>query len=465
MCGTAQSIGNRRSKISLQGIAFITRTLRMNKEMKKIQWTGLVLLLAGSMAPGSSVLAEEQQKDRKKHEQQQIKELEEIVVSADSGAQGIVLSPTDTVIKADQFDSIGAADTVDELLKHHTIIDSRAQSDLVPDDDSVTLRGFSSKRFVTAIDGLTIQKTGGRKSSHIVDFALLPTFLLDSIEILPGPHSALYDAKGIGGVLNMVTKRPKQRDTLKPDISLSTGIRSYNTQRHNVSLEGGVQNLTYDLAYQKSASDGFLRHHESNIDTFFSRLGYLLPDDGLITLSGSYTLADRTIPVKNPGTALDGSEDYDTSYPRYKDTSFQPWEVPTWDKEAYSLRLHGDKSTSIGKLTLNAYTSKEDRDRAGYIKEGNNIKRKPWLTEWWQHGGKLQDDVQWNEKHTTTIGADLAQMYDDGIIDNEKTERINKKGLFVQHQWAILPSLDLRLGARYEDVTIWVDNWSKKSQI
>ncbi|MCI5212585.1 MAG: hypothetical protein D3910_28210, partial [Candidatus Electrothrix sp. ATG2] len=261
----------------------------MNKRIQKAHWTGLALLLAGGMTSGSPALAEEEQKDGKQHEQQQIKELEEIVVSADSGAQGIVLSPTDTVIKADQFDSIGAADTVDELLKHHTIIDFRAQSDLVPDDDSVTLRGFSSKRFVTAIDGLTIQKTGGRKSSHIVDFALLPTFLIDSIEILPGPHSALYDAKGIGGVLNMVTKRPKQRDTLKPDISLSTGIRSYNTQRHNITLEGGVQNLTYDLAYQKSSSDGFLRHHESNIDTFFSRLGYLLPDDGLITLSGSYT--------------------------------------------------------------------------------------------------------------------------------------------------------------------------------
>jgi len=34
------------------------------------------------------------------------KELEEIVVSAESGAQGIVLFPTETVIKTDQFDSI-----------------------------------------------------------------------------------------------------------------------------------------------------------------------------------------------------------------------------------------------------------------------------------------------------------------------------------------------------------------------
>lgn len=56
-------------------------------------------------------------------------------------------------------------------------------------------------------------------------------------------------------------------------------------------------------------------------------------------------------------------------------------------------------------------------------------------------------------------------MYDDGIVDNEDTERINKKGLYVQHQWALLPSLDLRLGARYEDVTIWVSNGSSSPYI
>lgn len=426
------------------------------KSVRKIHWFVPVLLLAGiTSAPAAEEMTKETEKG--------IRELAEIVVSAESGAQGIVLSPAETVIKTDQFTNIGEADTADELLKRHSIVDSRSQSDLIPDDDTINLRGFSSNRFVTAVDGLTIQKTGGRKSSHIVDFALLPTFLVDTIEILPGPHSALYDAKGIGGVLNMVTKRPKQRDTLKPDVSLSAGFRSYNTQRHNVTVEGGAQNFTYDFAYQKNSSDGYLRHHESDIDTFFTRLGYLLPDDGLITLSGSYTAADRATPVNNPGTALDGSKDYDSSYPTYKDASFQPWEEPAWDKEAHSLRLHGDKSTAIGILSLNAYTSKEDRDRAFYVKEGKDIVYTPWLTEWWQHGGKLQDEFTWNSRHTTTFGADMVQMYDNGIVASEKSERINKKGFYAQHQWAILPSLDLRLGARYEDVTIRVSNGSENA--
>ncbi|MCI5128149.1 MAG: outer membrane receptor protein, partial [Candidatus Electrothrix sp. AUS3] len=262
------------------------------KSNKKICWIIPVFIWAGSIphiTPVVSALAEENQQQKGKHKK--IKELEEIVVSADSGTQGILLSPTDTEIKTEQFSSVGDVGTVDEILKHRSVVDFRAESDLVPDDDSITLRGFSNNRFVTAVDGLTVQKTGGRKSSHIVDFALLPTFLVDIIEVLPGPHSALYDAKSIGGVLNMVTKRPKKRDTLKPDISLSTGFRSYNTQRHNLSLEGAVESFTYDFAYQKNSSDGYLRNYQSDIDTVFTRFGYLLPDDGLITLSGSYTWA------------------------------------------------------------------------------------------------------------------------------------------------------------------------------
>ena len=63
---------------------------------------------------------------------------------------------------------------------------------------------------------------------------------------------------------------------------------------------------------------------------------------------------------------------------------------------------------------------------------------------------------------TTTLGADLVQLYDGGV-DNIKTERVRKKGAFVQHQWGIIPSVDLTLGLRYEDVNTWVSNWSNGS--
>ncbi len=435
--------------------------MRMGKE----KWIEFILLPAVivllTCLPGT---AEEIRQEEVRGE---VLQLENVVIKGKGDTQGIVKTPTDTIIKMDDFTTIGVPGTVDDVLKHHAIVDFRAQSDLVPDDDTITLRGFTSNRFVTAIDGLTVQKTGGRKSTHIVDYALLPTFLIESIEILPGPHSAKYDAKSIGGVLNLVTKKPKARDTLKPDVSLTTSYRSYDTQNHNVTVEGSVKNVTYDIAYQKNSTDGYMRSQESDIDTVFGRLGYLLPADGFVTVSGSYTWADRTIPVSNPGTTLDGETDFDGDYPEFNDTwlKLQPWQKPTWDKEAHSLRLALDQPSPIGHITLNAYTSKEDRERAWYIEKNGAIERYSSVTDWWQHGGKLEDEIQWNSAHSTTLGFDLAMMYDDGIgiVEDDKTERINKKGAYLQHQWAVLPSVDLRLGMRYEDVTIWVDNWATDS--
>jgi len=157
-------------------------------------------------------------------QESEVKHLEDMVVTEKGGAPGIEQSPSETVIEIDKFITIGPPSSIIDVLKTQAIVDFRGATDLEPGVDSIYLRGFDAKRFVTAIDALTIQKTGGRKSSNIVDYSLLPTFLIDKIEILPGPHSALYDSKSIGGVLNLVSKIPERRDSLKPEAKLKASI-------------------------------------------------------------------------------------------------------------------------------------------------------------------------------------------------------------------------------------------------
>ena len=77
-------------------------------------------------------------------------------------------------------------------------------------------------------------------------------------------------------------------------------------------------------------------------------------------------------------------------------------------------------------------------------------------TYWEQRGGKIMDEFQWTADHTTTVGFDIVRLYDGDRAD--VSERVNKEGTFIQHQWGILPSLDLKAGARYEDLKIRVSN-------
>jgi len=394
----------------------------------------------------------------------EIKYLDDMVVKEQAGAPGIKQTPSKTVIKIDKIMTIGPASSVIDMFENQAILDFRGESDLDPGVDSVYLNGFSAKRFVTAIDGLTVQKTGGRKSSNIVDYALLPDFLIESIEILPGPHSALYDSKSIGGVLNMLTQKPFHHDTTKPDITMTTSYSSYNTINNKAVMQGGVKSFTYDLACRNYSTDGYLRNNETDINTGYGRFGMILPSDGYLTLSASVSDIDRQAPINNPGTTYSGAIDYDPDYPVAKGSPWQSWQEPTWDSTSQSYNLNYEQSLPMGQLSFNAYYGTETRDRA-YLDwiNASDHSQGTYLssmeTDWWQHGGKLKDEIQWAKNQTTTIGFDLARLYDEGV-DDSKEERIRKKGAFLQHQWGILPSLDVKLGMRYEDVNIWVSNWS-----
>jgi iron complex outermembrane receptor protein len=381
-----------------------------------------------------------------------VQKLEDLEVKEKATVNGVGTTQTETVIDVDNFKTVGPQTSVIDVLKTSAVIDFRGDNSLDPGVDSIFLRGFDAKRFVTAIDGLTIQKTGGRKSSNIVDYSLLPTFLLKEVEILPGPHSALYDSKSIGGVINMVTKEPTKRDSLKPDITTTAGYGSDNTVNSTTTVSGAVQNFTYDLAYRFYQTDGYLRNSETELNTWYARLGYLLPADGYVTASASATATDRQAPVNNPGS--DG--DFDSDYPITSGGLFDPYSKPTWDGESYVYRLNAHQPTPVGTIDLEAATSKDNRKRAYYASP--TAKTTTVMdTDWWTDSAKIMDDYRWNKEHATIIGYDFAKMYDNGV-DDEKTERIKKQGAFLQHTWDILPSFQAQVGARYEDVDIMVTN-------
>jgi len=381
-----------------------------------------------------------------------VQTLEEIEVKGKIGADGIETLPTETVIDVKDVQIIGPQTSIIDVLKTSAAVDFRGDNSLDPGVDSIYLRGFDAKRFVTAIDGLTIQKTGGRKSSNIVDYSLLPTFLIKEVQILPGPHSALYDSKSIGGVINMVTEEPYRRDSYKPELTINTGYASDNTFNSTTSVQGAADSFTYDLAYRFYQTDGYLRNSETQLSTWYGRLGYITPTDGFFTASATTTDTERQAPVNNPGS--DG--DYDSDYPVTSGGLFEPYSQPTWDGESYAYHLSGHQATPIGTIDLDGAIGKDNRKRAYYASPTDTTVT-VMDTDWWQESAKIQDTYDWNEKHSTIFGYDIARLFDDGLND-EKTERIKKQGAYVQHTWKVIPSFEAQLGMRYEDVGIAVTN-------
>ena len=55
----------------------------------------------------------------------------------------------------------------------------------------------------------------------------------------------------------------------------------------------------------------------------------------------------------------------------------------------------------------------------------------------------------------------MAQMYDNG--PGEKKKRIDNRGGYLQHEWTIIPRLNLTAGLRYEDINVWVQNYNSST--
>ena len=402
--------------------------------------------------------------------QDRVYQLGTVQVLEQENEKKVILQPKSDVIIVDEYKQPVIPQNVVDVIKDQPIIDFRGASDLVPDDDTIFLRGFSSKRFVTAVDGLTVRKSGGRRSSHIVDYALYPPWMIEEIEILPGPHSAQYPSKAIGGVLNLKTRTPRRYETLKPEANLEASYRTYNTQKHHVDLHGSADGFIYDLGAQKYRTDGFLRNNEADIDTFLGRTGYVLNNGGYVTLSATYTDADRQVPVVNDPE--DPGSNYDSDYPIVDGdvSTYTQSQDPTWDKIAQAYRLQGRLPSPVGKIGLSASYSEENRDLAST--DASSGEDKSWETEWRQWSAKLTDELELSQAHTTVIGTEFSQLYDgygrinlpgDGWYDDH--ERFRSWGAFAEHSWRIVPRLELTAGLRYEYLKAFVDNYDTNGQV
>jgi iron complex outermembrane receptor protein len=262
-------------------------------------------------------------------------------------------------------------------------------------------------------------------------------------------------------VLNLKTRTPRRAETSKPDARAQASYRTYNTQNHHLEVHGGFNGLIYDVGGQHYSTDGYLRNNEADINTVHGRGGYVFADGGHLTLSATYTDADRQVPVINDPN--NPTSDFDSDYPVVElNKGYFDAQDPSWDKIAQAYSLNAMRPSPIGDVSLVASYSEENRDLASTKLDGRD---QSWETKWRQWSAKIMDEFQLAEAHTTTVGLDMARLYDGyGRVNRPGSgwyndqERFRTWGAFAQHAWRITPRLELTAGLRYEYLKAFVDN-------
>lgn len=185
--------------------------------------------------------------------------LDEVVISATRAESRIGDIPGRVEVITPERLANTSFQSVDELLALLPGVHTARSYGLFSFRSTVSMRGVSSKeqaRTLVLLNGVPVNKADGGS----VNWNLISTGEIERIEVIKGPGSALYGGNAMGGIINVVTKKP----TEKIEGSVAVHYGTYNTKGVNAKFAGKLNNGFY------WAANGLFRNSDGYITQSFA---------------------------------------------------------------------------------------------------------------------------------------------------------------------------------------------------
>jgi len=370
---------------------------------------------------------------------------------------------------------------------------------------SISIRGMSANGTLFLLDG---RRLAGEVANPY-DLDRIPASIIERIEIVKGPMSSLYGADAVGGVINIITKRPTK--DLEVDANARYGV-SEEGEAQTLNLGLSVQGKKDAFAYSAYASmittdpytqsenadvwapapggtkskpsnaagfpaatvtaikkiqDNYLTdvtyREDSTIYTLGSRLAYDITPDLVLGFDvnyfseerdGSYVGYFHPSNIQNPSDATKNlpmynvpvnSKDENSRLDLSLDLRYQATEDLTLTTRIYSSQYEKSNSTTAQNWADMGYTSEAASAQNGMDAEVD------------LKVADISATYLLTENHLITAGAEYREEARKASVFTNSSdlteEKVDYQSLYIQDEWSATEKLSVILGARYDAIS------------
>lgn len=299
----------------------------------------------------------------------------------------------------------------------------------------IHINGLEGPYTFVLIDGMPIVSG----LSTVYGLTGIPQALIQRVEVVKGPASTLYGSEAVGGIINIITKKPSNSPLLFVD-SFSSSWEEINTDigfKYNASkkIQGllGINYFNYQNIIDNN-NDNFTDLTLQNRISIFNKLNIERSNNKLFTVAFRYVYEDRWGGETNWNKSFRGTDlVYGESIYTSRWETFGTYELPTTENIRLQFSANGHHQDSF--YGTDSY--KADQLIAfGQLVYNKKIKKKH----------DLLFGIAY--RYTTYDDNTFATSESDGVTN--KPSIIHLPGVFIQDEMNLTNQHKLLIGARYD---------------
>lgn len=172
-------------------------------------------------------------------------QLDEVVVTATMTEETVKDTPVAVeVITEEDIRALGAQDLRSALALATNVDLNEAGMT----GNALSVRGMNTYHTLLLVNGRRIAGEDTTETTNVYELSRISLSNVERIEIIRGSASAIYGSDALGGVINIITKRPEEAGGA---IGANTGSRQMNNYYHYDFGQIGKFNGSFDMNFQK----------------------------------------------------------------------------------------------------------------------------------------------------------------------------------------------------------------------